>query len=161
MNKYKLKGAGRYYLDMFDEKDITISEYLPAGYYKIVDGQYIETDKKDTEGKYYEAEQLAEAAFNINEEDYDFEIYFPVENGKIEQEYLGLIKNVLANLPELDSYARSLSSKVDYEENLAYINLSKGGQNVHLHYFATTINTEWGVYFTFKKDGTWRYETLG
>lgn len=89
----------------------------------------------------------------------EFDIYFPLEDGNLSSTSIQLAKEILSLLPLLDGKARRLESSFDYEEHLAYVIIQPS--EIRLHYFASTVNTEWSAYFKKAEDGSWQFTGLG
>jgi hypothetical protein len=77
----------------------------------------------------------------------------------IDAKYVSLCKEILAVLPSLDAIARQVPSQIYHEEYFAYIYLDD--TEIELHYFASTVNTEWSAYFKKRQDGSSHFEGLG
>lgn len=90
----------------------------------------------------------------IGEGDLEFEILMPTEHGRIPERHVLRARSALSQIVEMDNAARALPDVADddYDEALAYMVISDA--YVELHYFATTVNTEWSVYFT-PSEGQW------
>lgn len=156
MNKYSLDTRpSSYYLEQFREERIEILPYLAAGMYKAINGKLVRVER---EGMHF-SERQEQGIHKIQADFFEFDIYFPSRNSKIDSKFIAAARTVLSCVVELDQKARSVPSSDEYEEHLAYIDISE--EEIELHYFASTVNTEWGAYFTFKEDGTWEFQGLG
>jgi hypothetical protein len=82
-----------------------------------------------------------------------FEIYLPVKDGVASPEGLELAREILARIVELDDIARTIEDVIDSDEELAYVTVGDG--EVALHYYATTVNSEWDVVFRLDDSGRW------
>jgi hypothetical protein len=91
----------------------------------------------------------------IGEGDLQFEILMPTEHERIPQRHVSTARSVLSQIVAMDNAARALPDVTDddYDEVLAYVVISD--DYVELHYFASTVNSEWGVYFTPSRQGDW------
>lgn len=162
MDKYRIdKFPVSYYLNQFRAEDVEILPYREAGYYLIEKGELKKVESSTNGKAYHFSEQLPQGVVTISygEDELDFDIYFPVENGIVDMRFIDLAREILAELPSLDAIARKVPSELDHEEHLAYINLDDS--EIELHYFASTVNTEWSAYFKKQQDGAWHFEGLG
>ena len=89
----------------------------------------------------------------------NFQVCLPCENREVAERHIEIAKKVLDDIVELDRQARDRPRTEDYREHLAYIEIED--DVVQLHYFASTMNTEWGAYFYEQPDGTWVFKHLG
>ena len=91
------------------------------------------------------------------EGDFDFDILMPTEEGHVPERFISVAQSVLSNVTEMDDAARAAGdtdpNPLDHDEVLAYAVIRDG--YVEFHYFATTVNTEWSVYFTPNGQGGW------
>jgi hypothetical protein len=91
------------------------------------------------------------------EGDLDFDILMPTEEGHVPERLISVAQSVLSNVTEMDDAARAASDTdpylLDHDEVLAYVVIRDG--YVEFHYFATTVNTEWSIYFTSNGQGGW------
>lgn len=92
-------------------------------------------------------------------EEMEVDLYFPLEDGVVTPDSVQAARDVLSVIDVLDARARQVPSPEDHEEHLAYVVIAP--TQVQLHYFATTVNTEWGAYFTRGADGSWQFDGLG
>jgi hypothetical protein len=96
------------------------------------------------------------------EGDLDFEILMPTEEGCVPERLVSRARSVLSHVVEMDDAARIAHDAdpdpIDLDEVLAYVVIRDA--YVVLHYFATTMNTEWDVYFTPNGQGGWDYRGL-
>jgi hypothetical protein len=162
MNKYRIDNKpAEYYLDQFKPENIEVLPYREAGFYLLKKGKLEQADDSRKGRAYHFSEQLPQGVATIlyGFDDLDFDINFPVKDGKVDTLFINLAKEILAQLPALDSRAREVPTDFDHEEHLAYIDVSES--EIELHYFASTVNTEWGAYFKRMTDGSWNFEGLG
>ena len=91
----------------------------------------------------------------IGEGDLEFEILMPTEEGRTPPRHAATARSVLSQIVEMDDAARAVPDATDFDldEALAYVVISDA--YVEFHYFATTVNTEWGIYFTPNGQGVW------
>ena len=160
MDKYRIdKFPVSYYLNQFKAEDIEVLPYREAGYYLIEKGELKKVESSTNEKADHFSEQLPQGIVTISYGEDEFDIYFPVEKGVVDMRFIALAKEILAELPSLDAIARKVPSEFDHEEHLAYLCL--GDSEIELHYFASTVNTEWSVYFKKQQDEAWHFEGLG
>ena len=176
MHKYSLsKYPSSLYLNDFNSKELIIVPYQEAGLYRIHKGEKTKIAERNRGYTMVQLEQMrqkgiveiylsehAEHGFcEIGPEDRSFEVILEAEDGCIEGQIIKNAKSIISHIAEMDAEARDRSYKPEenYEEELAYIDVKL--DEVELHYFATTVNTEWGAYFKKKEDGSWHYEGLG
>ena len=95
------------------------------------------------------------AVATIGEGDLEFEIFMLTEQGRVLPAHVSTARSVLSQIVEMDDAARAVPDLTDddYDETLAYVVISDA--YVELHYFASTVNTEWGIYFTPSGQGGW------
>ena len=86
-----------------------------------------------------------------------FEIYINTKKEEIPQTLLDLARELILEIVELDSTARSIGGDHGENERLAYISLSCN--QARFTYWATSFNTEWDV--VFKKLGSSSWACLG
>ena|SRR5688572_14735306 len=86
--------------------------------------------------------------------DLEFEILLPAVEGRVPPSYISAAKSVLSQIVDMDEAARALPDTIDHDEILAFVVVHD--DCVEFHYFATTVNTEWSVYFTRRAD-RWEY----
>jgi hypothetical protein len=91
----------------------------------------------------------------IGEGDLEFEVLMPTEAGHIPPRHVATARSVLSQIVEMDDAARAVPNPTDhdFDEALTYVVI--GNADVELHYYATTVNTEWGIYFTPNGQGGW------
>ena len=82
-----------------------------------------------------------------------FEIYLPVQGGVASPDGVRLAREALARIVELDDIARAIEDSIESDEELAYVTVGDG--EVAMHYYATTVNSEWDV--VFRRDGSGRW----
>jgi len=176
MNEYSLKKyESSLYLNNFNEKEIKIIPYQEAGFFRFHKGKKEKIPNRTRGYTMAELEQMnrrgiveihlqedVEHGFcEIGPEDRSFEVRLESRNGIIPDEVMESARSILANIVEMDSSAREVSSSSDedYKEELAYIDIKVN--DVELHYFANTVNTEWGAFFKRRNSGDWIYDGLG
>lgn len=84
-----------------------------------------------------------------------FEIYLPVKGGVASPDGVQLARGALARIVELDDVARAIEDSIESDEELAYVTVGDGDGEVALHYYATTVNSEWDVVFRVDDSGRW------
>ncbi|MFC3150028.1 hypothetical protein ACFOEK_03225 [Litoribrevibacter euphylliae] len=176
MNKYSLdKYPSSLYLEAFNSSEVKIIPYQEEGLYRIHKGKKTKIAKENRGYTMTQLEQMrqrgiveiylsehAEHGFcEIGPEDRSFEVILEAHNGSVEKQIIENAKAIISRIAEMDTEARdrTYNPQDNYEEELAYIVIKL--DKVELHYFATTVNTEWGVYFKKKEDNHWHYEGLG
>ncbi len=176
MQKYSLgKYPSSLYLDDFDSSELKLVPYQEAGLYRIHKGEKTKIAEKSRGYTMAQLEQMRHRGIveiylseheeygfcEIGPEDRSFEVILESQNGCIEEQIIENARNIISQIVDLDAEARdrSYNSKYNHEEELAYIDIKV--DEVELHYFATSVNTEWGAYFKKKEDGNWHYEGLG
>jgi len=88
--------------------------------------------------------------------DLEFEILLPAVEGRVQPGYISAAKSVLAQIVDMDEAARAVpDTTIDSDEILAYVVVHD--DCVEFHYFATTVNSEWSVYFTKHDADRWEY----
>lgn len=176
MYKYSLdKYPSSLFLEDFNSTELKIVPYQKAGLYRIQKGKKTEITERGRDYTMVQLEQMrhrgiveiylheqAEHGFcEIGPEDRSFEVILEAQGGRIDEKIMENAKTIISQIVEMDIEARnrSYSPKESSEEELAYIDIKL--DEVELHYFATTVNTEWGAYFKKNEDGSWYYEGLG
>jgi hypothetical protein len=176
MYKYSLeKYSSSLFLDDFNSKEPKIIPHQEAGLYRIHNGKKTKITEKSRGYTMVQLEQMRhrgiveiylqeheEHAFcEIGPDDRSFEVILETQSGIIDEQIIDNAKMIISQIVEMDKETRdrSFDPKNDLEEELAYIDIKL--DEVELHYFATTVNTEWGAYFKKKQDGKWHYEGLG
>jgi hypothetical protein len=97
----------------------------------------------------------------IGKGDLEFEIVIPTEEGRVPEKLVSITRSVLSQVVEMDDAARAgddagpLHQSIDEDEVLAYVVIRDA--YVEFSYFATTVNTEWSIYFTPNGQGDWDY----
>jgi hypothetical protein len=97
----------------------------------------------------------------IGQGDLEFEMCIPTEEGRVPEKLVSMARSVLSRVVEMDDAARDsndagpLHESVDEDEVLAYVVIREA--YVEFWYFATTVNTEWSVYFIPNGQGSWDY----
>ena len=99
------------------------------------------------------------AFVSINTEDVEIDVYLDASGGAVEPELLRTAEEVLSRIVELDAAARAVQTDPIFEESLAYVDIMR--EEIELHYYATTVNTEWGAYFVRDEQGEFTFDTLG
>ncbi|WP_119672176.1 hypothetical protein [Deinococcus sp. RM] len=89
----------------------------------------------------------------------EFDVYLEAPGGTVAPELLHTAEAVLSRIVELDAAARAVQPDPSYEEELAYIDITQ--DDIELHYYAGTVNTEWGAYFVRDAHGKFTFDTLG
>jgi len=147
-----------YFLDSFEKTKIDIRPFREGGHFRKRGKGYVRVETPTNDSRYFEP--LPEIGFcTVGEGDFEIEIYFDSVNGQVSQHLIPIAREILKSLIELDSLARSQPDDFDNDELLAYINFSE--TEVKLHYFATTVNSEWSVLFKRTAPGIFEYVRLG
>jgi hypothetical protein len=109
----------------------------------------------------YLSEDVEHAFCTLGPEDREFDVRIESKGGKVEEGIMEDARTIISQIVELDKEARDRTHKEseDHEEELAYIDIKHN--EVELHYYATTVNTEWGTFFRKSKDGRWTFEGIG
>ena len=94
------------------------------------------------------------AVAELGDGDLAFEVFMPAEGDEVPQKFIHIAESVLSKIVEMDDAARAIPSDYDDDECLAYMKIDELG-NVDLHYFSSTVNSEWSVRFTPGEDGQW------
>jgi hypothetical protein len=94
----------------------------------------------------------------IGEGDLEFEILMPTGDGRIDRRLVSIAQQVVSFIVEMDDAARAVRDPtgpdpIDFDEVLAYVVIRHAA--IEFHYFATTVNTEWSIYFTPNAQGSW------
>lgn len=93
---------------------------------------------------------------------HDIDLYFPASGPTERADWLGLARDVLNHLTEMDNEVQRVCAEQcersgidsrNYEGELACITLT-GPDTVELHYYGTRVNTEWDEYFV-QTQGKW------
>jgi len=142
----------------FAQANLEIQPAIESGYYEAHDKQLVMVAEK-TENSWFYMEQPETANLVIEVEDLEFSLEVESVDGVVPADIWKLTQEVMAQIVELDNFARSIPSDYDYEEHLAYVVISH--KEIQLHYFASTVNTEWGVYFTRDELGKFHFKTMG
>lgn len=161
MNTFRLSNypyTSSDYRAMFKEEEIAILPYRKGGSYRLENGAFVAAPEAGR-GTMHLPTQEEHGIYKIRAGDLDFDIELESSMGGVYPELVGLAKDVLSQIVEMDSVARSFSMNFNYDEHLAYIRISRS--EVELHYFATTVNTEWGAYFVRDAHGKFQFELLG
>jgi hypothetical protein len=87
----------------------------------------------------------------IGKGDLEFEILIPTEKGRVPEKLVSITRSVLSQVVEMDDAragddAGPLHQSIDEDEVLAYVVIRDA--YVEFSYFATTVNTEWSIYFS-------------
>ena len=176
MKDYSLqKYSSIIYLEEFESTEIKLIPYQEAGLYRFQNGSKEKISDRDRGYQMVELEQMRRRGIveiylqehqehgfcEIGPEDRKFEVILESKDGAISDGIMAAARTVLSNIVEMDSQARESGSESNenYDEELAYIVVNE--REVELHYFANTVNTEWGAFFKMKEDGNWTYEGLG
>ena len=99
------------------------------------------------------------ALASIKTEYTDFDVYLAATDGVVAPEILQTAEDVMARIVELDAVATAQVTGECYEEYLAYVDITP--EEIELHYFAGSVNTEWGAYFVRDEHGEFTLDTLG
>lgn len=159
MNKYRLsKHPSSYYCALFFEEAIVVHSYREGGYYLIENGKLLKVNE-GFPGSIRLSVEPEHGFFSIKAGELEFDIYLESSDLSIPPEVIELTRDVLSHIVEMDTAARSRPDQIDYEEQLAYVNISRS--EIELHYYSTTVNTEWGAYFKRDANGTFQFDTLG
>jgi hypothetical protein len=154
--RYALSGRlSSYYLEQFREESAQITPYRAAGIYRLEDDEWVRVEK----GGIHFPESPEQWTHTIDADGYQFDICFEGTGSAIDNGMIETVRSVLANIVEMDTAARAIPSKTDYEEQLHYVQIR--AEDVELHYCSTIINTEWGAYFKRDANGVWIFEGLG
>lgn len=154
MGKFRLSNfpyTSSDYLALFKEEKVAIQPYRKGGNYKIVNGELVASP----EGGMNLMTQEEHGLIKIDTGEIQFDIELGSSMGVVDPELIGVAKEVLSQIVELDSAARLLPSDIDYEEYLLFIKISRS--EVELHYVSDTVNTSWGVFF--ERDERGRFHT--
>ncbi|WP_211443994.1 hypothetical protein [Collimonas humicola] len=143
---------------MFKEEEIEILPYRKGGSYRLENGVFVAAPEAGN-GTIHLPTQEEHGIYKIRAGDVDFDIELESSKGSVYPELVEVAKDVLYQIVEMDSAARSVPTNFDYDEHLAYIRISRS--EVELHYFATIANTEWGAYFVRDAHGKFQFELLG
>ncbi|UQN08417.1 hypothetical protein [Deinococcus sp. QL22] len=100
-----------------------------------------------------------EALASIKTEHVDFDIYLDAPGGAVAPDILQTAEDVLSRIVELDAAARAMLTGPSYEEFLAFVDITR--EEIELHYYADTVNTEWGAFFVRDEHGEFKFDTLG
>lgn len=88
----------------------------------------------------------------------EFQVYLPATNGAVEPRILELARSVLSQIVDMDNQAREFEDVIDSDEILAWIEVRD--DVVDLHYYATTVNSEWDARFRQGEGGRWVYRGI-
>jgi len=159
MNQFRLsKHPSSYYRALFEQGIVEVRPALAAGYYQFGNGTMVKVQDRSPNSMHLSAKP-EQGFVKIDADDLEFEIYLEAANSAVFPEVLQLAKDVLLQIVEMDEIARSRPMDFDYEEHLAYVNITRS--EIELHYFASTVNTEWGAYFVRDANGTFQFDCLG
>ncbi|WP_157654865.1 hypothetical protein [Burkholderia ubonensis] len=153
MNKYALDTQpSSYYLDQFAGSPLEIQPHREAGRYKIEHGEFVRADERDSSAIFFPS-YPERGCCKIKADFFEFEIYVPSCDSRIDHRFIDIAREVLGNIVEMDAAARSLPKEMDYKEYLAYVDIST--DEVEFHYISDVVNTEWGIDFIKGDSGSW------
>jgi hypothetical protein len=176
MNEYGLnKYTSSQFLDDFKSKEVEIIPYQEAGLYRFQNGTKTKIENRSTGYTMAQLEQMhrrGTVEINLHEdvehgyceigyEDRNFGVRLETKDGKLIDGIMDVAIDVISKIVEMDVEVREKTNdqNENYEEAIAYIDISLN--EVELHYYANTVNTEWGAYFIRHEDGAWFFEGLG
>ncbi|MEJ2610968.1 MAG: hypothetical protein P8179_13005 [Candidatus Thiodiazotropha sp.] len=176
MNEYSLnKYKSSEFLDDFKSKNIEIIPYQEAGLYRFQNGKKTKIENRNSSFTMAQLEQLHHRGIveiklheevehgycEVGFEDRNFGVRLETKDGQLIDGIMEIAIDVISKIVEMDSEVREKTkdSNENYEEAIAYIDISL--REVELHYYANTVNTEWGAYFVRQENGTWFFEGLG
>lgn len=156
MNKYRLQHPSSYYAAQFRPEEIRIAPYRAGGPCVLVPGVgFVPDGPSAPPGDVYYLDEQREQGWVMIDRDglIPFEVRMPCINGAVAKEDVELARKALDRIAELDAEARSLGNHGDeYEEQLDGVEIESS--EIALDYGATTMNTDWRIYFKVRGDGT-------
>ncbi|MBM3966025.1 MAG: hypothetical protein FJ308_13325 [Planctomycetes bacterium] len=149
-----------FYSSQFSPNSVFFVPFRAQGSYQLVDNGWVPASDEVNLPVHCLNEQREQAAIKINGP-MEFSISVPCTGRNITPKQISDMKFVLDNIVAMDCESRRQISEPEtvYDECLAYVEIENS--EVHLHYFANTMNTEWGAYFLLGTDGDWKFQTLG
>lgn len=148
-----------FYSAQFSVDRIFFVPFRAQGPYQLVDNDWVPASDAIGSSVFVLNEQREQAAIKIKGP-VEFSISVPTQESRITQKQIGEMKFVLENIVAMDCESRRhVKSKTNYDECLAYVEIENS--EVHLHYLANTVNTEWGAYFLLRGDNKWEFDSLG
>ncbi|MDR6502027.1 hypothetical protein J2785_005207 [Burkholderia ambifaria] len=138
MNKYALDTQpSSYYLGQFTGSPLEIQPHREARRYKIEHGEFVGADERDSSAIFLPS-CSERGCCKIKADFFDFEIYVPSCDSRIDHRFISITRDVLGNIVEMDAAARSLPKEMDYEEYLAYVDISPDEVEFHFPAYCAT-----------------------
>ena len=148
-----------FYSSQFASDKIFFVPFRARGRYQLADDGWVPASDDINLPVHVLNEQREQAAIKIDGP-IEFSISVPCAAQNITPKQISDMKYVLDNIVAMDSESRRhVDTETVYDECLAYVEIENS--EVHLHYFANTMNTEWGACFLLAADGNWQFESLG
>ena len=122
-NRYALgKRAPADYLEQFQAQCMIMVPSQPVGVYRFKDDEWIQVEKGE-DGIHFCA-RAEHGAYKLEAADYCFDIYLDSEQGLVDPQLSEIATSVVAQLVAMDEAARTRESTTDYQEQLAYVDIS-------------------------------------
>lgn len=148
-----------FYSSQFDKDKIYFEPFRAPGNYQRSGNDWIPASDGIDLPVFNLSEQQARVGIEINGP-VEFNISLPCRTDYVTPKQVSSLKLVLDSIVAMDSESRRHSDpKARYDEFLGFVEIEN--DRVHLHYFANTMNTEWGTYFTIQPNGVFQFDSIG
>lgn len=156
MRKYSLsRHPAEHYPKYFRPDALVFVPYRAAGWYDLVEFKPVD-DRRRTDIVCLN-EQPERYKCRVGEDELAFHVYIESHEGAVVPDLVEVSREVLAHIVELDLIGSEIDPRDESQAKLAYVEITR--EMIHLRYYATTFNSEWGT--AFKRVGPGEFEYLG